>query len=203
MNKISFYLSALILTFGIMSCNEKPAEPVEPETPEQPQEKVEMTVSSIEPATAKAGEDVVIKGENFGDDAELLTVTFGRTEADIKDVKSDALTVVVPEGEGEVKVYVTKGEENAGPLKFTYFKPEPQPEKPVAIWIDAEANFGRLKTKTDIRFWLDKVEKAGFNAIIVDVKPVQGDVLYDSDFLPTCTSLGGASVPNRDYDYLQ
>lgn len=198
MNKI--YLSLLMVTLGIMSCEEKPADM---QTPEQPQEKVEMKVSSIEPATAKAGESVVIKGENFGDDAGLLTVSFGRVEADIQDVKQDQLTVVVPEGEGEVKVYVTKGGENAGPLMFTYFKPEPQPEKPVAIWIDAEANFGRLKTKTDIRFWLDKIEKAGFNAIIVDVKPVQGDVLYDSDFLPTCTSLGGATVPDRDFDYLQ
>lgn len=206
MNKISFYLSALLLSFGAMSCSEKPVEPVDPEGPEQPQEKVELAVASIEPAAAKAGTDVVISGENFGTEADLLSVTFGRAEAEIKSVADASLTVVVPEGEGEVDVYVAKGEEKAGPLKFTYKvdpKPEPQPEKPVAMWIDAEANFGRLKTKTDIRFWLDKIEKAGFNAIIVDVKPVQGDVLYDSDFLPACTSLGGASVPDRGFDYLQ
>lgn len=81
--------------------------------------------------------------------------------------------------------------------------PEPQPEKPIAMWIDAEANFGRLSTTTDIKIWLDKIQKAGFNAIIVDVKPVQGDVLYNSAFLPACTSLGGKTVENRGFDYLQ
>lgn len=76
-------------------------------------------------------------------------------------------------------------------------------EKPVVLWIDAEANFSRLRNQSNVRRYLDMAEKAGFNTIVVDVKPVQGDVLYDSDFLPACTSLGGAVVENRGYDYLQ
>lgn len=75
--------------------------------------------------------------------------------------------------------------------------------KPVVLWIDAEANFNRLRTQANIRRYLDMAQDAGFNAIIVDVKPVQGDVLYDSDFLPYCTELGGYTVENRGYDYLQ
>ncbi len=82
-------------------------------------------------------------------------------------------------------------------------KPEPAPEKPVVLWIDAEANFGRLKRKADIKHYLNLAQEAGFNSIVVDVKPVQGDVLYDSDFLPQCTSLGGSTCENRGFDYLQ
>ena len=37
---------------------------------------------------------------------------------------------------------------------------------------------------------------------MVDVKPVQGDVLYNSSFLPKCTYLAGNTV-ERDWDYLQ
>ena len=82
----------------------------------------------------------------------------------------------------------------------------PKPEvkdKPVVLWIDAEANFSRLRAKPDIRHFLDIAQEAGFNTIVVDVKPVQGDVLYESDFLPKCTSLGYGTIENRGYDYLQ
>lgn len=95
--------------------------------------------------------------------------------------------------------------------KPTPDKPEPEPdepepetkEKPVVLWIDAEANFDRLRTQTGITSLLEKAKKSGFNAIVVDVKPVQGDVLYTSDFLPACTNLHGTSIPNRGFDYLQ
>ena len=85
-------------------------------------------------------------------------------------------------------------------------EPEPEPqirEKPVLLWIDASANFSRLRARPDIRHFLNLAQEAGFNTIIVDVKPVQGDVLYESDFLPKCTKLGITTIENRGYDYLQ
>lgn len=82
-------------------------------------------------------------------------------------------------------------------------EPEPADEKPVVLWIDAEANFARLRTKEQITATLEKARSAGFNAFVVDVKPVQGDVLYASDFLPACTRLNGTSIPDRGFDYLQ
>lgn len=82
-------------------------------------------------------------------------------------------------------------------------KPVVKEEKPVVLWIDAEANFSRLRNKTNIRRYLDLAKESGFNTVVVDVKPVQGDVLYDSEFLPDCTSLGGATVEDRGFDYLQ
>lgn len=81
--------------------------------------------------------------------------------------------------------------------------PAPAEKKPVVLWIDAEANFSRLRTKSDITAHLEKAVESGFNAIVVDVKPVQGEVLYQSDFLPLCTDLNGGSIPDRGFDYLQ
>lgn len=85
-------------------------------------------------------------------------------------------------------------------------EPDPVPEvkdKPVVLWIDAEANFSRFRAKPDIKHYLDIAQDAGFNTIVVDVKPVQGDVLYESSFLPECRKLGYGTIENRGYDYLQ
>lgn len=76
-------------------------------------------------------------------------------------------------------------------------------EKPVVLWVDAEANFSRLRTKTGINNLVRKAKESGFNGIVVDVKPCMGKVLYDSDFLPKCTNLGGTYIPNRGFDYLE
>lgn len=81
--------------------------------------------------------------------------------------------------------------------------PDPEKKKPVVLWIDAEANFARLRNKSDISGFLEKAKESGFNAIVVDVKPVQGEVLYESGFLPKCTDLNGTSIPDRGFDYLQ
>lgn len=72
-------------------------------------------------------------------------------------------------------------------------------EKPVALWIDAHANFIRFKTKANLRYYLDKAKEAGFNRIIVDVKPINSSALYNSDFLPDDRTYNGQSI---DYDYV-
>ena len=74
--------------------------------------------------------------------------------------------------------------------------------KPVTLWIDAEANYPKLSTKEEIMAMLDKAKTNGFNAIVLDVKPVKGEVLYESSFLPKCKSLGNKPFDN-DWDYLQ
>lgn len=74
------------------------------------------------------------------------------------------------------------------------------PEKPKVVWIDAEANFSRFRTKGDMRHFFGKIRDAGLNTVVVDVKSVQGDVLYPSDFMPRCEKLGSTTVNwNRDY----
>lgn len=75
-------------------------------------------------------------------------------------------------------------------------------DKPKMLWFDSEANFKRFSSKDCISYYLDKVKDVGFNEIVVDVRPVQGDVLYKSDFLTPLSSFGDGYVLNRDWDYL-
>ena len=79
-----------------------------------------MTVSGIAPAEAKIGDEVVISGENFGTDPSAVTVLFGEAVAEIKTITETAITVVVPEGNGDVAVLVLKGDETSDPQMFTY-----------------------------------------------------------------------------------
>lgn len=78
---------------------------------------------------------------------------------------------------------------------------EPIPQKPIQIWVDAEANFTRLATKEAIRDFLEQMKVTGFNEVYVDVKPGIGHALYQSDILPPLTKWNG-NVVERDWDYL-
>jgi len=77
-----------------------------------------------------------------------------------------------------------------------------KPEKVKMLWLDAEANFKLFAQKSNITTYLDLAKKTGFNMIVVNVRPVQGDVLYKSEFMPELTTINGITV-NRDWDYLQ
>ncbi len=75
-------------------------------------------------------------------------------------------------------------------------------EKPVVLWIDSNANFSRLKTKANIINFLELAKEAGFNSLVVDVKGTHGEVMYESEYFPLCTSAGGTTIENRGFDYL-
>ncbi|MDR2037991.1 MAG: family 10 glycosylhydrolase [Bacteroidales bacterium] len=75
-------------------------------------------------------------------------------------------------------------------------------EKEKMLWFDAEANFELFSKKENITYYLDKTKSAGFNKIVVDVRPIHGDVLYQSDFMPVLKEVKGIRV-ERDWDYLQ
>lgn len=77
-----------------------------------------------------------------------------------------------------------------------------KPEKVKMLWLDAEANFQLFSQKSNIITYLDLAKSTGFNMVVVDVRPVQGDVLYKSQFMPELTAIGGVTV-HRDWDYLQ
>ena len=86
------------------------------------------------------------------------------------------------------------------PVDSNYIAPgDTVRQKPVVMWMDASANFDRLKDKKGIRSTLDKAITYGFNGIVVDVKPCEGTVLYDSEFLDPYK----LSSEERGFDYLE
>ena len=64
------------------------------------------------------------------------------------------------------------------------------------------ANFERFASKDSISYYLEKAKSVGFNQVVVDVKPIYGEVLYKSKILPPLTTVNG-KVIHRDWDYLQ
>lgn len=59
------------------------------------------------------------------------------------------------------------------------------------IYFDATANFKRFTYKDSITFYLNKVKDAGITDVVIDVKPITGEVLYPSDIAPVMTSWEG------------
>ena len=68
------------------------------------------------------------------------------------------------------------------------------------LWIDAEANLARFATRDSIDFYCKRIREAGFTDIVVDVRPITGEVLYDSKYAPRMTEWGGKKA--ADFDYL-
>ena len=73
-------------------------------------------------------------------------------------------------------------------------------DTPKYLWMCAEANFERFSTRDSIDYYLDKIKETGFNHIVVDIKPIQGKVLYDSDICEQLTVVHDCEVI-RDWDY--
>ena len=57
-------------------------------------------------------------------------------------------------------------------------------KKPALMWFDAEANFERFSHKDSIDYYLEKIKSVGFTHAIVDIRPITGEVLYQSQFAP-------------------
>jgi len=69
------------------------------------------------------------------------------------------------------------------------------------MWFDCEANYVTLSCPDSIRFYLEKVKKIGFDNVVVDMKSIMGEVLYDSDIAPYMSPFDGVTRP-RDYDMM-
>lgn len=72
--------------------------------------------------------------------------------------------------------------------------------KPALMWIDAEVNFERFSHKDSIDFYLKKLSRLGFTHVVVDIRPITGEVLYKSAYDPQMKEWKG--VPCGDFDYL-
>lgn len=69
------------------------------------------------------------------------------------------------------------------------------------MWFDCEANYATLSSPDSIKFYLEKVKSLGFDNVVVDVKSIMGEVLYDSKIAPYMSPFDGVERP-RDYDMM-
>lgn len=52
------------------------------------------------------------------------------------------------------------------------------------MWFDCEANYKTLSCPDSIKFYLEKCRAIGFDNVVVDMKSIMGEVLYDSEIAP-------------------
>ncbi|MCK4641644.1 MAG: family 10 glycosylhydrolase [Candidatus Marinimicrobia bacterium] len=75
-----------------------------------------------------------------------------------------------------------------------------KPSKPAYLWIDASANFEHLSTEDSIKVVMKKIRDAGVTAIIVDLKPISGEVIYSSKIADQALEWKGFTR-DADFDY--
>lgn len=64
------------------------------------------------------------------------------------------------------------------------------------IWVDATANLNRTNSAQKITDMVAQIKRAGFNTIVMDVKPIVGYTLYPSKYAPKLTTwLLGKTLP--------
>ncbi len=73
--------------------------------------------------------------------------------------------------------------------------------KPKFIWFDAVANFERLTSKDSIDHYLRKIKQTGFSDVVIDIKPITGEVLFDSKIAPMMNEWEGISK-KENFDLL-
>lgn len=70
------------------------------------------------------------------------------------------------------------------------------------LWCDAEANCHRLASRENVAQVLEKAKQAKINTVVVDVKPLGGEVLYRSEIAPRLGVVKGKRLP-ESFDLLQ
>ncbi|MGQ1890154.1 alpha amylase family protein [Thermophagus sp. OGC60D27] len=80
-------------------------------------------------------------------------------------------------------------------------KKQDEPDKHIYMWFDCEANYERLSYPDSIKYYLKKVKDIGVTDVVVDVKSIMGETLYDSDIASFMGEWHGVKR-NRDYDMI-
>src|SRR5205085_4673827 len=69
------------------------------------------------------------------------------------------------------------------------------------LWIDGTANLQHFSSRDAVSDVMEKCRKANINTVVVDVKPLSGQVLYVSKVAPRLTEWKGFQYP-LDFDLL-
>lgn len=70
------------------------------------------------------------------------------------------------------------------------------------MWVDCEGNFARMSCPDSIRHYTQRLHRIGFTDLVIDMKSIMGEVLYDSKIAPYMGEFKGTERP-RDYDMLR
>jgi hypothetical protein len=71
------------------------------------------------------------------------------------------------------------------------------------IWVDATANVEKINSEEKIVGLVAQIKRAGFNTIVLDVKPISGQTLYPSQYAPRLTEWKGQHVLDASFDPLR
>jgi hypothetical protein len=71
------------------------------------------------------------------------------------------------------------------------------------LWIDATANVDKINQEGKIYLLVQQIKMAGFNTIVMDVKPLSGQTLYPSAYAPRLTEWKGQNVLDPTFDPLK
>ena len=96
-------------------------------------------LASLDPTNGLPGAEVTITGENFGEDATVIQVSFGNTEAQVSSVTNTSIVTAVPENleEGELQVSVSR--DGVGATNTLSFTVNPLPvDVKTAFWTSSE-----------------------------------------------------------------
>ena len=78
-------------------------------------------------------------------------------------------------------------------------------QKSVMMWMDATANYERLSTKESIKYYFKKCKEVGVTDVVIDVvidvKPITGEVLYQSNIAPFLNEWKGFTR-SANFDFL-
>jgi uncharacterized lipoprotein YddW (UPF0748 family) len=69
------------------------------------------------------------------------------------------------------------------------------------LWIDATANMNAVNSNANIDALVQRIQKTGFNTVVLDVKPIVGYTLYPSKYAPKLTVWKDGNIP-ADFDPL-
>lgn len=75
-------------------------------------------------------------------------------------------------------------------------------KKPALMWVDAEANIHRFNNRDSIDKYVDLVADHGFTHLVVDARPIDGSLLYDSDLAPRFRGMRNPVEIDRSFDFL-
>lgn len=71
--------------------------------------------------------------------------------------------------------------------------------KRALMWIDGSANFRRFSSTDSIDYYVKKLHDLGFTDVVVDVRPICGDVFFKTDYAPLLTEMWGYTRQYFDY----